>query len=423
MLLYKYNNLKYMKKSKKIITMGLMALYSINALSAHPIDNNSFEDVKAEYTQSIEEDVKNTVENDEQVVFEHLHTGEKFDFLDIYKSQKGGVYKNPFEESEILTISFAGDRDDFNDQEDLVLNDLEELDMLSVHDDEYSEIFGLSNYQDLHYVLFKDLRDSFDNRNQQFFSYHTDFEESFYEHNLNFINISPKQIETVKQKALEKGYSQEVADAIPLIVIYHEIGHSSKNVANQRQDYYNKMRNNEISSKDLEFKRYVLGDESFSDSYGVFGVAKHLKAKGMSKETFQEFMDFYVKEHRDDSKIPEDKMELHFNKTAPLITGKFIEEHWDHLEQFSNEDVVKISASITNLTTQNKLISPHISTHKGQINIARKGGISEEITKQVSDSVLSKINSMVNLTLNDKGEVSMTFDYQPNAYKKQNMRI
>ena len=99
----------------------------------------------------------------------------------------------------------------------------------------------------------------------------------------------------------------------------------------------------EISSKDLEFQRYVLGDESFSDSYGVFGVAKHLKAQGMSKETFQEFMDFYIKEHRDDSKIPEDKMELHFNKTAPLITGKFIEEHWDHLEQFSNEDIVKLT--------------------------------------------------------------------------------
>ena len=205
--------------------------------------------------------------------------------------------------------------------------------------------------------------------------------------------------------------------------MYHEIGHSSKNVASQRQDYYNKIRNDEMSQKDLEFKRYVLGDESFSDSYGVFAVAKHLKAQGVSKETFQEFMDFYVKEHRDDSRIPEDEMELHFNKTAPLIAGKFIEEHWDHLEQFSNNDIVKISASITNLTTQNKLISPHISTHKGQIEIARKGGISEEITNKVSDSVLSKINSMVNLTLNDKGEVSMTFDYQPNAYKKQNMRI
>lgn len=422
MLLYKYNNLKYMKKSKKIITIGLMALYSMNALSAHPIDNNSFEDVKAEYTKSIEEGVKNTVENNEQVVFE-LHTGEKFDFLDIYKSQKGGVYKNPFNESEILTISFAGDRDDFNDQEDLVLNDLEQLDMLSVHNEEYSDIFGLSNYQDLHYMYFKDLRDSYDNKNQQFFSYHDDFDESFYEHNLNFINISPKQIEEVQQKALEKGYSQEVVDAIPLIAMYHEIGHSSKNVASQRQDYYNKIRNDEMSQKDLEFKRYVLGDESFSDSYGVFAVAKHLKAQGVSKETFQEFMDFYVKEHRDDSRIPEDEMELHFNKTAPLIAGKFIEEHWDHLEQFSNNDIVKISASITNLTTQNKLISPHISTHKGQIEIARKGGISEEITNKVSDSVLSKINSMVNLTLNDKGEVSMTFDYQPNAYKKQNMRI
>lgn len=423
MLLYKYNNLKYMKKSKKIITMGLMALYSMNALSAHPIDNNSFEVVKAEYTQSIEEGVKNTVENDSMVMFEQLHTGEKFDFLDIYKSQKGGVYKNPFDESEILTISFAGDRDDFNDQEDLLLNDLEQLDMLSVHNDEYSDIFGLSNYQDLHYIYFKDLRDSYDNKNQQFFSYHDDFDESFYEHNLNFINISPKQIEEVQQKALEKGYSQEVVDAIPLIAMYHEIGHSMKNVASQRQDYYNKIRNDEMSSKDLEFKRYVLGDESFSDSYGVFGVAKHLKAKGMSKETFQEFMDFYIKDHRDDSKIPEDEMELHFNKTAPLTAGKFIEEHWDHLEQFSNNDIVKISASITNLTTQNKLISPHISTHKGQIDIARKGGISEEITSKVSDSVLSKINSMVNLTLNNKGEVSMTFDYQPNAYKKQNMRI
>ena len=414
MLLYKYNNLKYMKKSKKNITMGLMALYSMNALSAHPIDNNSFEDVKAEYTQSIEEDIKNTVDNDNVVMFEQLHTGEKFDFIDMYNNKKGGVYKNPFKESEI----FVNKKLDIQ-----VLNDLEELDMLSVHDDEYSEIFGLSNYQDLHYVLFKNLRDSFDNRNQQFFSYHTDFEESFYEHNLNFINISPKQIETVKQKALEKGYSQEVVDAIPLIAMYHEIGHSSKNVASQRQDYYNKIRNDEMSQKDLEFKRYVLGDESFSDSYGVFAVAKHLKAQGVSKETFQEFMDFYVKEHRDDSRIPEDEMELHFNKTAPLIAGKFIEEHWDHLEQFSNNDIVKISASITNLTTQNKLISPHISTHKGQIEIARKGGISEEITNKVSDSVLSKINSMVNLTLNDKGEVSMTFDYQPNAYKKQNMRI
>ena len=214
-------------------------------------------------------------------------------------------------------------------------------------------------------------------------------------------------------------------DLILELAAFHEIGHSMENIAEQRKDFYQKISNGDIGFKNKEFLVFNLGDESFSDSFAFLQLAKVAKESGISLDTFKEVTDFFLDEVRDDSHSPKrHEFQEHLTKQTGFVTRNFIEQHWNNIDQLSNQDIIQLSVAITNLTNQNKKINPYVSNYEGQSYLSSKGGFSNRELNKLSDEVLPKINAMISTTLSNKGEVAMEFNYEPNAYKQtQSMKL
>ena len=415
-----------MKNSKKIAMAGLIGLYSLNAIG-QPINNDQFQDVKAEYTQNIEQQLEQTLEqpsNESPKMFTHANTGDEFNLKEIVKNKQSGVYINPFDDSQVITFSFVSDEGDVLDNKVKLSRELRKLSTNESTYNVYKELFGTSNYLSLHSHFF-DIIDTSIEEKEKVGSFHTDIAEFDSNHNLNFINISIKQIEEIQEIGLKKGLSQESMDLILELAAFHEIGHSMENIAEQRKDFYQKISNGDIGFKNKEFLVFNLGDESFSDSFAFLQLAKVAKESGISLDTFKEVTDFFLAEVRDDSHSPKrHEFQEHLTKQTGFVTRNFIEQHWNNIDQLSNQDIIQLSVAITNLTNQNKKINPYVSNYEGQSYLSSKGGLSNRELDKLSDEVLPKINAMISTTLSNKGEVAMEFNYEPNAYKQtQSMKL
>ena len=171
-----------MKNSKKIAMAGLIGLYSLNAIG-QPINNDQFQDVKAEYTQNIEQQLEQTLEqpsNESPKMFTHANTGDEFNLKEIVKNKQSGVYINPFDDSQVITFSFVSDEGDVLDNKVKLSRELRKLSTNASTYNAYKELFGTSNYLSLHSHFF-DIIDSLHQFDYHLYIFHLN--NSFYENN------------------------------------------------------------------------------------------------------------------------------------------------------------------------------------------------------------------------------------------------
>ena len=336
-----------------------------------------------------------------EIYFKNLNNSVEFSMGEVLKNEISGVYENPMDRGDVIVISFQ-------DSDNLELN--------------HQEIsLNLKKAGKYNKKTYKEHTDSELNKMEEgsgsFYSV-TKKEDIDY----NFISISSFEIMRDVDWSQDLNFSSKMKELLPYSILFHEMAHSHDHrekanyeVRDSLTKVFGKRKENEI------INLYKLGEENYADSNMFLQMGKMLKQKSpeTARKDIQELEFFYMLALRVDF-IEKNNFDAHTTRATIKTTMDFIEEHWVILEQLTNKDMEKISASITNGTLNNPLINKKVNSLKAQKELAKNGGLQQEILVKVSKKVNDKLKEMINVEIDSDGNGTFVFEYKANAHNKYN---
>jgi hypothetical protein len=388
--------------SKVIIMTGLIALQSLSAIAA-PVKMvmEDFNSPKAEYTQSRVESESNNLIKENEPFLTNVNTGLNIPRSQILSEQISGVYKNPFEEGDIMVLSFQ-DKENLSEEHKKIEKILSENDLLQVND--YNSLKGKE-------TLMKKFELG-------------SFQQADVDHKVdyNFISISSAQIEKIQEEVLDSGFGQDVKDLIPEMILYHEASHSHDNQADFYVDYMANMKltytqeelnnmSDELMDKvEDDMKVFQLMRENYADSYMLLLLAKEHKQNGLDDLSGVNNLSEYMQTVFRDDHVTQDTFNTHQSKVTINTTTDFIEKHSDSLKYLSNNELKEIAINISTESLNHIDIKEQITTFEGQIEIAKSGGIRDEVSQKVSDDINNKLIKMISIDSENPNKVTFAFN-------------
>lgn len=375
----------------------MIYLQSSGALAAPQI--NDFELPKNEIVvQNQKEAVYENAENKGDLLFENLNTGMKIPVEDMLEGEVMGIYKEPYNSNNIMVISFQ-DKEDLREEHSKIKKILKESDAYESSYDEHRS---------------KELSKKYASDGGSFHSAPQENDRDY-----NFISFSTKEIKEIQESARAAGYSEDLVEMLPTIVLLHEIGHSHDHQQKVFYDYGNELKqmpeskvNKMLDEVKDNLSLMTLGGENYADSYMMMSYAKLMKERSpeLAQDRVNELTDYFMEDFRDDSKVKKG-FNVHATKATVKTTEDFINNNWDNIDKFEPNHFEQFAASITNRTLNDKDINKEINNYDSQVELAEDGGLQKEILEGVSERVGKKMIYLFNITPTEDRKVTVSVSY------------
>jgi hypothetical protein len=363
-----------MSKNKAIISIGVIALMgSINAKAmAEDFNPDSFLDVKNEIT-IVNPLVSYAKKNNVNSFFKNTFTGKNVPLSDVLAF--GGVFEDPFKKGEVILVK---------------IND-------------YIEQGALKEESYKNKKTYKQLKSSISTvilrqGKTNFYSESID--------GLDTINIDTREINNI----IKNNKMLKEKDLFKAFVFFHEYAHSKNH---QEKSTYDAI-NAPVKSMSKEYyKKHVLSGENFADSYALLELTKLLVYDKSNKKDVKRIIDnisdkifkWRLKSSKETSKT---KYPDHATMPSLFATKKFIDENFDHMIDFTEEDINKIAASITNRVLNHKAINKHLHSEDDMKEFLKSNSKIKNALSKSTKAVLKEVDAFI--MINDNKSYSFNYD-------------